>query len=174
VIAELGDDEQRSLLDAVSDGETLLALAHQEPDMRGTATRVTKATLVLHPRSSNRAGFAVRQVTNDWTEGGITFHNAPSTGATLGMGRIAGDTAIVVILLGATLTNQGVGNVPVLSFFKGTGSTLTSYVYNNSPAGEGGAPDKAYAAAFVLLMIVILLNFGVDLISRRGTQWQTK
>jgi len=41
VIAELGDDEQRGLLDAVSDGTTLLALAHQEPDMRGTATRVT-------------------------------------------------------------------------------------------------------------------------------------
>ena len=89
------------------------------------------------------------------------------------MGRIAGDTAIVVILLGATLSNQGVGDIPILDFFKGTGSTLTSYVYNNSPAGEGGAPDKAYAAAFVLLLIVILLNFGVDLIARRGNKWQT-
>ena len=34
----------------------------------------------------------------------------------------------------------------------GTGGTLTSYVYNNSPTGEGNAPDKAYAAAFVLLL----------------------
>ena len=97
-----------------------------------------------------------------------------ATGATLGMGRIAGDTAIVIILLGATLTNQGVGETPVFSFLKGTGSTLTSYVYNNSPAGEGGAPEKAYAAAFVLLVIVVLLNFTVDLIARRGTKWQTK
>ena len=40
VIAELGGDEQRGLLDAVSDGKTLLALAHQEPGMRGMATRV--------------------------------------------------------------------------------------------------------------------------------------
>jgi phosphate transport system permease protein len=96
-----------------------------------------------------------------------------ATGATLGMGRIAGDTAIVIILLGATLTNQGVGDTPLLNFFKGTGSTLTSYVYNNSPAGEGGAPEKAYAAAFVLLVIVVLLNFAVDLIARRGTKWQT-
>ena len=32
--------------------------------------------------------------------------------------------------------------------------TLTTYVYNNSPAGEGNAPEKAYAAAFVLLLIV--------------------
>jgi phosphate transport system permease protein len=96
-----------------------------------------------------------------------------ATGATLGMGRIAGDTAIVVILLGGTLTNQGVGSFPLISLLRGTGSTLTSYVYNNSPSGEGGAPDKAYAAAFVLLMIVILLNFGVDLIARRGSRWQS-
>jgi len=95
-----------------------------------------------------------------------------ATGATLGMGRIAGDTAIVVILLGATLTNQGVGSFPLWSFLKGTGSTLTSYVYNNSPAGEGGAPDKAYAAAFVLLVIVVLLNFAVDLIARKGAKWE--
>jgi len=96
-----------------------------------------------------------------------------ATGATLGMGRIAGDTAIVIVLLGATLTNQGVGDTPLLGFLKGTGSTLTSYVYNNSPSGEGGAPEKAYAAAFVLLVIVVLLNFTVDLIARRGTKWQT-
>jgi phosphate transport system permease protein len=96
-----------------------------------------------------------------------------ATGASLGMGRIAGDTAIVVILLGATLTLQGVGGVPGLSTLKGTGSTLTTYVYNNSPSGEGGAPEKAYAAAFVLLMIVILLNFAVDLIARRRkAQWR--
>src|SRR5262249_23270375 len=93
-----------------------------------------------------------------------------ATGATLGMGRIAGDTAIVVILLGATLTNQGVGSFPVWSFLKGTGSTLTSYVYNNSPAGEGGAPDKAYAAAFGLLLIVVFLNLGVDVSAGRGVK----
>jgi phosphate transport system permease protein len=88
------------------------------------------------------------------------------TGAALGMGRIAGDTAIVVILLGATLTLQSQGGVPILKTLRGTGSTLTSYVYNNSPAGEGNAPDKAYAAAFVLLVIVIALNFGVDRLAR--------
>ena len=90
-----------------------------------------------------------------------------ATGTALGMGRIAGDTAIVVILLGATLQLQSAGDVPLLRTLKGTGSTLTSYVYNNSPAGEGNAPQKAYAAAFVLLIVVIGLNFAVDLISRR-------
>ncbi len=79
-------------------------------------------------------------------------------GIALGMGRIIGDTAIITILLGVTLTTQGVGSVPVLGTLRGTGSTLTSYVYNNSPAGEGNAPQKAYAAAFVLLMVVLLLN----------------
>jgi phosphate transport system permease protein len=90
-----------------------------------------------------------------------------ATGATLGMGRIAGDTAIVVILLGASLQLQGTGSVPGLSTLRGTGSTLTSYVYNNSPAGEGNAPEKAYAAAFVLLLVVVALNFVVDLVARR-------
>ena len=92
-----------------------------------------------------------------------------STGAALGMGRIAGDTAIVVVLLGATLQLDPQGDVPGLKTLKGTGGTLTSYVYNNSPAGEGNAPQKAYAAAFVLLLIVIALNFAVDMIAKRGS-----
>jgi phosphate transport system permease protein len=90
------------------------------------------------------------------------------TGSALGMGRIAGDTAIVVILLGATLQIQKVGSAPVIGLLRGSGSTLTSYVYNNSPAGEGNAPQKAYAAAFVLLMLVLALNFGIDFFARRS------
>jgi phosphate transport system permease protein len=90
-----------------------------------------------------------------------------ATGTALGMGRIAGDTAVVVILLGASLQLTGAGGIEPLDTLRGTGSTLTSYVYNNSPAGEGNAPDKAYAAAFVLLLIVVALNFAVDLIGRR-------
>jgi phosphate transport system permease protein len=94
------------------------------------------------------------------------------TGVALGMGRIVGDTAIVVVLLGATLQNDPQGSVPGIGFLQGTGSTLTTYVYNNSPVGEGGAPEKAYAAAFVLLLIVIGLNFAIDLITRgRGPSW---
>jgi len=87
-------------------------------------------------------------------------------GVVLGMGRIIGDTAIITILLGATLTNQAVGSVPVIGDLRGTGSTLTSYVYYNSPAGEGNSPQKAYAAAFVLLLIVLLLNMLVTRLSR--------
>jgi phosphate transport system permease protein len=89
-----------------------------------------------------------------------------ATGSTLGLGRIIGDTAIVILLLGATLRNQPANGL--LGFLRGTGSTLTSYVYGNSPSGEGNAPQKAYAAAFILLMLVILLNWGVGRIGRIG------
>ena len=54
----------------------------------------------------------------------------------------------------------------MLSTLRGTGGTLTSYVFENSPAGEGNAPQKAYAAAFVLLMMVLALNMLVARLSR--------
>jgi phosphate transport system permease protein len=81
-----------------------------------------------------------------------------ATGTTLGMGRIVGDTAIVILLLGNTLLTEPHDGLPLVGLLQGTGSTLTSYVYGNSPAGEGNAPEKAYAAAFVLMVIVIGLN----------------
>jgi phosphate transport system permease protein len=89
-----------------------------------------------------------------------------ATGVTLGVSRIIGDTAIVLLLLGETLHIETQGPVPVVNLLRGTGSTLTSYVYDNSPAGEGAAPQKAYAAAFVLLVFVLGLNLLVDRIGR--------
>ena len=93
-----------------------------------------------------------------------------ATGATLGISRIIGDTAIVLLLLGETLHLESQGSTPVLGLLRGTGSTLTSYVYENSPAGEGAAPQKASAAAFVLLAFVLGLNLLVDWIGRRQAQ----
>jgi phosphate transport system permease protein len=90
-----------------------------------------------------------------------------ATGVTLGISRIIGSTAIVLILLGSTLRIEAQGSVPGISLLRGTGSSLTTYVYENSPAGEGGAPQKAYAAAFVLLIFVLALNLIVDRIGRR-------
>jgi len=85
---------------------------------------------------------------------------------TLGVSRIIGDTAIVVLLLGETLRIDPQGSVPGVSLLRGTGSTLTSYVFENSPAGEGQAPQKAYAAAFILMVFVLGLNLLVDRIGR--------
>ena len=82
------------------------------------------------------------------------------------MGRIIGDTAIIKILLGG-LQTEPVGNVPVAGLLRGTGSTLTTYVFEFSPAGEGNAPQKAYFAAFVLLLMVLVLNGIVTWITLR-------
>jgi phosphate transport system permease protein len=134
----------------------------------------TRESLQSIPRHVREASYAlgkdristIRRVLLPASRRGI------GTGITLGMGRIVGDTAIVVVLLGASLQIQPENGTPVLGLLKGTGSTLTTYVYNNSPAGEGGAPQKAYAAAFVLLIIVIFLNFAVDWIARgKDSTW---
>ncbi len=90
------------------------------------------------------------------------------TGAMLGVGRIIGDTAIIILLLGATLKIVPATDVPLLGTLQGTGSTLTSFVYQNAPTGEANQPEKAYAAAFVLLLMVLLLNVAVDVAVRRG------
>ena len=89
-----------------------------------------------------------------------------ATGMTLGISRIIGSTAIVLLLLGDTLRTETQGSLPGLSLLRGTGSALTSYIYDNSPAGESAAPQKAYAAAFLLLIFVLVLNMIVDRISR--------
>lgn len=92
-----------------------------------------------------------------------------ATGVTLGVSRIIGDTAIVVLLLGETLRFGTQGSVPGLNVLRGTGASLTSYIYDNSPAGEGAAPQKAYAAAFVLIVFVLVLNLIVQRIGRSGS-----
>jgi phosphate transport system permease protein len=88
------------------------------------------------------------------------------TGAMLGVGRVIGDTAIVLILLGSTLNFQPAGGF--LGLLRGQGSSLTSYIYYNAPSGEGNQPQKAYAAAFVLMVIVLALNVAVEFTGRRA------
>jgi len=97
-----------------------------------------------------------------------------ASGVVLGMGRIIGDTAIITLILGATLKNEPATGTPILGTLTGTGSTLTSYVFNNSPAGEGNSHEKAYAAAFVLLMIVLALNALVTLLASGRPQRERK
>ena len=92
------------------------------------------------------------------------------TGHMLGIGHVIGDTAIIVLLLGDTQTLQGVGHVPLWGILRGTGSTLTSYVFDNAPTGDLNQPNKAYAAAFVLLVIILILNVLVDVFGRRSRE----
>jgi phosphate transport system permease protein len=96
-----------------------------------------------------------------------TVRSNIATGVTLGISRIIADTAIVIVLLGDELRlTPHAGSLPGLNILRGTGSSLTSYIFDNSPAGEGAAPQKAYAAAVVLLLFVLLLNLVVERISR--------
>jgi phosphate transport system permease protein len=88
------------------------------------------------------------------------------TGAMLGVGRVIGDTAIVVILLGNTYTFAPASGF--LGLLRGQGTALTSYIYNNAPSGELNQPQKAYAATFVLLVVVLVLNLVVELAGRRA------
>jgi len=120
----------------------------------------TREALSQLPARLREASYALgkTRATTTWRVLLPSIRPGIAGGVVLSMGRIIGDTAIIVILLGTTLKNEPNGGVPVLGTLRGTGSTLTSYVYGNSPAGEGNAPQKAYAAAFVLLMMVLALN----------------
>jgi phosphate transport system permease protein len=92
-----------------------------------------------------------------------------ATGAMLGLGRIIGDTAIIIVLLGATQNFAPVEEAPFpLDYLRGAGTTLTNFVYEASPTGNLNQPEKAYAAAFVLLLMVLALNGAVDIVHRRA------
>lgn len=92
------------------------------------------------------------------------------TAVILGMGLIAGDTAIVWLLLGGT-TTMGASNwwapSQFLQVLRGTGATLTTYIFFNSPAGDGNSPQLAYAAALVLVVLVLALNVIASIVGRR-------
>ncbi|MCL2708023.1 MAG: ABC transporter permease subunit [Defluviitaleaceae bacterium] len=94
------------------------------------------------------------------------------SGTILGMGRIIGDTAIVWLALGGTLRMTGIQPwfLPNnwVSTLRNTGSTLTSYIYYTSPAGEGSNISVAFGASFVLIVIIIILNAAVAAIGAIG------
>jgi phosphate transport system permease protein len=102
-----------------------------------------------------------------------TARSGIATAVVLGMGLAAGDTAIVWLTLGGSMTMGvdkwwQVGNW--LTVLKGAGSTLTTYAYYNSPAGDGNSPGAAFGAAFVLICIVLVFNLAATLIFRRGSK----
>lgn len=124
------------------------------------------------PRHVREASYAVGKTKIATTRRVLLPAARPSviTGSMLALGRVIGDTAIVLVLLGGTLTFQGAGGVPLLSTLRGQGTALTSYIYANAPTGDFNQPNKAYAAAFVLLILVLLLNLVVDFAGRRGRE----
>jgi ABC-type phosphate transport system permease subunit len=96
------------------------------------------------------------------------------TGVILGMGRIVGDTAIVWLTLGGSMRMTGEQPWYVaenwMSTLRNSGSTLTTYIYFTSPAGEGNRFDVAFGASIVLIGIIVLLNIAASVIGRAGAR----
>lgn len=131
----------------------------------------TREGLNSIPRHVREASYAVGKTKAATTRRILlpTCRPQVATGAMLGLGRIIGDTAIIVVLLGATQNFAPVEGAPFpLNFLRGAGTTLTNFVYEASPTGNLNQPQKAYAAAFVLLLMVLVLNGAVDVVHRRA------
>lgn len=131
----------------------------------------TREGLNAIPRHVREASYAVGKTKAATTRRILLPTAKPqiATGAMLGLGRIIGDTAIIVVLLGATQNFAPVeGAVFPFDYLRGAGTTLTNFVYEASPTGNLNQPEKAYAAAFVLLLMVLALNAAVDVVHRRA------
>jgi phosphate transport system permease protein len=130
----------------------------------------TREGLQAIPSHVREASYAVGKTKIATTRRVLLPAARPSviTGTMLGLGRVISDTAIVLLLLGGTLTFSTANSTPVLGLLRGTGDTLTGYIYYNAPTGDGNQPSKAYAAAFVLMLMVLALNLGVDVVVRRS------
>ena len=131
----------------------------------------TREGLNAIPRHVREASYAVGKTKAATTRRILLPASRPqvATGAMLGLGRIIGDTAIIVVLLGATQNFAPVeGAAFPFNYLRGAGTTLTNFVYEASPTGNLNQPEKAYAAAFVLLLMVLVLNGAVDVIHRRA------
>jgi phosphate transport system permease protein len=131
----------------------------------------TREGLNAIPRHVREASYAVGKTKAATTRRILLPTAKPqiATGAMLGLGRIIGDTAIILVLLGATQNFAPVEGAPFpLNFLRGAGTTLTNFVYEASPTGNLNQPEKAYAAAFVLLLMVLALNGAVDIVHRRA------
>lgn len=131
----------------------------------------TREGLNAIPRHVREASYAVGKTKIATTRRILlpTARPQVATGAMLGLGRIIGDTAIIVVLLGATQNFAPVEGAPFpFDYLRGAGTTLTNFVYEASPTGNLNQPQKAYAAAFVLLLMVLALNAAVDVVHRRA------
>ena len=81
-------------------------------------------------------------------------------GVILAVGRIVGETAALIYTAGA------VANVP--SSIMGSGSTLAVHMYNLSR--EGLYMDQAYAVSVILLLLVLLINWGSGALAKKLTK----
>ncbi|KDA42066.1 phosphate ABC transporter permease PstA [Frankia sp. B2] len=83
------------------------------------------------------------------------------TGVMLAVARVAGETApLLLTVFGTNLINANP--------FSGEQSALPLYIYSQAGQPQQAAVDRAWAAALVLIVIIMLLNFIARLIAGRS------
>ncbi|MDP9436942.1 MAG: phosphate ABC transporter permease PstA [Actinomycetota bacterium] len=84
------------------------------------------------------------------------------TGVMLAVARVMGETAPVLLTaFGATSIN----NNP----FSGEQASLPLFIYQESQSSQATAVDRAWTAALVLILVIMLLNLLARLVTRRST-----
>ncbi|WP_329300465.1 phosphate ABC transporter permease PstA [Streptomyces sp. NBC_00659] len=129
--------------------------------MMPVVVRSTEEMLKLVPNELREASLAlgipkwrtIIKVVLPTSIGGIT------TGVMLAVARIAGETAPVLLLVWGT---NFINNNP----FDGPQASLPLYIYRQYSAGTDAATDRAWAAALVLILFVMILNMGARAIAR--------
>ncbi|MDI2131732.1 phosphate ABC transporter permease PstA [Yinghuangia seranimata] len=81
------------------------------------------------------------------------------TGVMLSIARVIGETAPLLLLVGLS---QSINTDP----FSGWQSSIPLFVFDQNHSGSRFAPDRAWAAALTLIIIVMLLNLVARLIAR--------
>jgi alkylation response protein AidB-like acyl-CoA dehydrogenase len=135
LIAELGNDAQRGLLDEVAAGERLLAFAHTEPGMRAVSTAVTTTATQVD------GGWQLRGRKNPVAAGDcadtlIVSAALPDGGSGLFLIDVGGDAAHVT-------------RTPFRTFDGQRGAQIDLDGVTAEPLGDGGDASEAITRALV-------------------------
>ncbi|MDB1087925.1 phosphate ABC transporter permease PstA [Streptomyces sp. ACA25] len=132
--------------------------------MMPIVVRSTEEMLKLVPNELREASLAlgvpkwrtILKVVLPTAVGGIT------TGVMLALARIAGETApIILLVFGSNMINANP--------FEGAQSSLPLFVYEQWALGTEAAYDRAWAAALVLIVFIMILN----LVARGIARWKS-
>ncbi|MFW6691732.1 phosphate ABC transporter permease PstA [Streptomyces sp. MAR4 CNX-425] len=129
--------------------------------MMPVVVRSTEEMLKLVPNELREASYAlgvpkwktILKVVLPTSIGGIT------TGVMLAVARITGETAPLLLLV---FGNPAINDNP----FDGAQASLPLYIYEQWANGNAASYDRAWAAALVLILFVMLLNLIARLIAR--------
>jgi len=73
------------------------------------------------------------------------------TGCLLGIARVAGETAPLLL---TTFLSQSINNNP----FKGPQAAIPTFIWDQISSGTDASIDRAWAGAFTLILLIIILN----------------